>query len=183
MGGEIEKMNKKRVSLFAVIIMGLLIATVVAVLLQNSGITPKATIGIAYGAGTPDALGNRISTVYFQQNSTGQWSTVGILGYANYVLNYNLTIPANQHTIIRIDVHLNISLAPDVATAAMRVKVYLTISGVVTSASMTYVGGFSAGDHWTLELGWPSASFPPPSTWIPATDTTYTLTFQYQAYY
>ena len=176
-------MNKKKVSLFAVISIGLLIAAAAAVVLQNSGIMPKATIGIAYGAGTPDALGNCISSLQFTQNTTGSWTNVATLTSSSYVLNYNLTIPANQHTRIGIYVYLNISLAPDASTALARVRVYVTISGVVTSASMIPVSATSVLLVWVCLLMYPSTGIPATSTWIPATDTTYTITVQYQAYY
>lgn len=181
-------MNKKNinVSLLASIIVAVLIVAAAAMCMQNSGIAPfsKATI-VAYAAGTPDALGNRIDTVYFYQNATGSWAQVATLSYSDYVLNYNLTIPANQHTIVFCSTRLNYSLAPDVATSMARTRVYLTISGVVSSASMLSFGGTNYGSsYWLDSKSWPSATFSSPtSTWIPATDTTYTITFQYQAYY
>jgi hypothetical protein len=176
--------NKKRVSLYASIILATLIIAASALFLTNSGIAPfsKATI-VAYAAGVPDALGNRISAVSFGQNSTGSWSTVASLAYGSYVLNYNLTIPANQHTLVSCVVFLNSSLAADAATAMSRTRVYLTISGVVTSASMIVQGATLVAPNYWVTLQWPSVGSPPASTWTPATDTTYTITFQYQAYY
>jgi len=176
--------NKKRVSLYASIILATLIVAASALFLTNSGIAPfsKATI-VAYAAGTPDALGNQIADVGFYQNSTGSWASVASLYTTSYVLNYNLTIPANQHTIVMCEVLLNSSLASSTAIAMARVRVYLTISGVVTSASMIVVGGGLVGTAYAITCLWPSTMTSPTSTWIPATDTTYTITFQYQAYY
>jgi len=178
-------MNKKRVSLFASAFLIVLVTTATALYMTNSGIAPfpKASIA-AYAAGTPDALNNRITSISFQQNATGSWAQVAILYASSYVLNYNLTIPANQHTIVYCVVSLNYTLAPDASTAMARVRVYLTISGVVTSASMIpSTAVLIPYDCWQVTLGYPSISTPPTSTWIPSTDTTYTITYQYQAYY
>ena len=178
-------MNKKRVSLVGSILLVVLVTTASALYLTNSGIAPfpKANI-VAYAAGTPDALGNQIAYISFRQNTTGSWATVAVLYASSYVLNYNLTIPANQHTRVYCEVNLNYSLASSGADAHLKVRIYLTISGVVTSDLMLDYGVASIpGSYWAVGKGWPSISTPATTTWIPATDTTYTITFQYQAYY
>ena len=177
-------MNKKKVSLLGVILLAVLVAAASAMFLMNSGVVPFSKISmVAYAAGTPDALGNQITEIGFQQNSTGSFALVGNLVYTNYVLNYNLTIPANQHTLVYANVLLNHTLAADAGTALARCRVYLTISGVTTSAAMIGLTSYTFGSYWFCQFVWPSSSTPPTSTWIPATDTTYTITFQYQAYY
>jgi len=175
------KLSKKRVGLYGSVITAVLVVSLIVVFMQNSGLGPHANVALA--AGTPDAQGNQIYLIDFTQNSTGTFSVVALLGYSSYVAGYTLTIPSNQHTLVYCQVYLNVSLASSSAIAQTRTRVYLTITGVVTGASMTVYSATNIGSFWLVYFVYPSAASPPVSTWIPATDVTYNVTFQYQAYY
>jgi hypothetical protein len=172
------KLSKKRVGLYGSVITAVLVVSLIVVFMQNSGLVP--TSKIAFAAGTPDAQGNHIFSISFKQNSTGVWSTVATLTSASYTLGYTLTIPSNQHTIIENIVKLNSSLASNPMVALTRTRVYITITGVVTAASMTGIAAMLDGSYYACQFYYPSTGT---TTWIPATDVTYNVTFQYQAYY
>jgi hypothetical protein len=175
------KLSKKRVGLYGSVITAVLVVSLIVVFMQNSGLVPMSKI--AFAAGTPDAQGNQIFQIMFYQNATGVFSNVAYLTFASYTPGYTLTIPSNQHTIIYCQTYLNVSLASSSAIAQTRARVYLTITGVVTGATMTVFGAINIGSYWVVAFAYPSATTPPASTWIPATDVTYNMTFQYQAYY
>lgn len=175
------KSSKKRICLYSSLVTAVLVVSLITVFIQNSGVGPHASIVLA--AGTPDALDNQIYTIAFVQNTTGSWSTVASLYSSSFVPNYNLTIPANQHTIVTAHVLLNVSLAPDAATAQTRARVYLNIPGVVTNASMVVIGAVSVSSYWHVYFAYPSSYQAPTTTWIPAIDAVYTMSFYYQAYY
>lgn len=170
--------KKRAVAFLSPVIAGVLIAAVV-ISQFNAATIPHATL-IAFGAGTPDALGNYIFAIGFMQNTTGSWVAVATLTSGSYVPGYTLTIPSNQPTRVWCMVALNLTLAGSLPEAATRARVYLTIAGVVSSFSMLYSGGY-VGSAYFLSYSYPSVDGS--SVWTPATDTTYACTFQYQAYY
>jgi hypothetical protein len=95
-------------------------------------------------AGIPDAYGSRIAQFAVLQNTTGSWNTITSVDYTTFTNGTTLSIPANQKTIIEVLVFLNSTLASDIGTAITRTRVYLTISGVVTSSLMVYSHSLSS---------------------------------------
>jgi len=136
-------------------------------------------------AGVPDSYGSRIDQFTVFQNTTGTWTDVTHVVYTTFTNGTTLSMPANQKTILEVIVWLNSTLAPDLSTAATRTRIYITISGVTTATLMTYSHGsvIPLSGMWWLTYYYPSKLTTPTSVWTPATDTTYTVTLQYQAYY
>jgi hypothetical protein len=184
------KLSKKRVGLFSSAITAILVSSILVLAMQNTGIGPTSKLAV-YAAGTPDAYDNRIGILQIYQNTTGSWAVVATLSTSDYVPSYTLTIPANQQTIIEVGVILNSSLAratpgatPDLTTAEARTRVYITISGVVTSGAMILSTGWLVNPYYfQVVFDYPSTLAAHTTTWIPVTDTTYTVTILYQAYY
>ncbi len=172
-------MNKQisKISLPSILVIAFCI---VALLARTS--YPKVNMTV-YATGTPDSYGSRIYALAFYQNGTGTWTVTGQTTYSLYTSGQVLTINANQHTVITVGVQLNITLAPDVATASTYARIYITISGVVTSALCTYYSGGFGGGYYTLYYWWPSTPASYSSTWIPSAGINYTVTLAYQAYY
>jgi len=137
-------------------------------------------------AGVPDSYGNEILSFNVCQNTTGFWGTISYVDYTTFTNGTTLSIPANQKTIIEIVVRINRTLlsADSSAQAKAQTRVYLTISGVISSTLLTIKT--AAGPYtswWYVYFYYPASYDSPTSVWTPATDTTYTVTIQYQAYY
>jgi hypothetical protein len=176
-----KKIGNRKIGLLSIILVAVLVGSVAVFYSGGSGGIARF---IVYGAGTPDSYDSRIFAFAIMQNATGSWTDVTNVAYGTYTPGYSLSVPANQKTIIRVSVHLNLTLAPDLATASSRARVYLTIAGVVSSSLMVYGSGYNDGvGHWFLNYYYPATPTNPTSVWIPATDTTYATTAQYQAYY
>jgi hypothetical protein len=177
---------KKRFSLIEVglIVSIILLATGVFSVYTKTGPLSKLTV---LAAGIPDAYGSRIASFTVLQNTTGSWNTITSVDYTTFTNGTTLSIPANQKTIIEVLVYLNSTLASDIGTAITRTRVYLTISGVVTSSLMVYSHSLSSpvSGMWWIDYDYPASYVggSPSSVWTPATDTTYTITVLYQAYY
>jgi len=189
--GEFETSNKKRIKigLLGTASIALLLLVVSGMFIESSGLTGGSWHTIAEGslastmAGIPDAYGNYIAYVRIYQNTTGSWVAVTSVNYLTFTNGSTLSIPANQKTIVEIEVLLNDTLASDLSTAIARTRVYITITGVTTSTLMTYSTGSHIGPVWDLRYAYPSPTSSPTSLWTPATDTTYSTLAQYQAYY
>jgi len=175
-----KKLSVKNLSFLSIALIAVLVGVILATYSGGNG--PARFL--VYAAGTPDAKGNMIYYFRASQNATGTWTSIGDLLYSSYIPGYSYSLPANQHTILSVVVYLNYTLAPDLATASGRARIYLNISGVVTNFAMVYGSGINIGTtYWALTYYYPSVVTSPTTTWIPATDTTYTVTLQYQAYY
>lgn len=174
-------MNKKHIGLFSSIITAILVASVILVILQTAGVSPLSKFTV-YAAGVPDALGNRIYAVGVMQNTTGSWTQVAYVDYTTFTNGTTLTFPSNQYTDVRVLVWLNKTLAGNVVVAMTRVRAYISITGVATTASMYVVAASDAGSYWLVLCAYPDTQNGH-GTWLPATDTTYAIVVQYQAYY
>ena len=176
-----KKIGNRKIGLLSIILVAVLVGSVAVFYSGGSGGIARF---IVYGAGTPDSYGNRIAEFAIYQNASGTWTQITSVGYTSYTPGYSLSVPANQHTILRVTVYLNNTLATSVSQASTRTRVYLNVSGVVTNFAMVYGSGTNIGSiYWALIYYYPTVITSPTSTWIPATDTTYTVTLQYQAYY
>jgi len=174
-------------SIVGIVLLSVIVGLAIVSFGQSTGIGPMSKLAV-YAAGIPDSYGNRIYAFSVWQNATGTWTTATTVTYAAFTNGTTLSIPANVKTILEVSVLLNYSMAPDLATASGRARVYLTITGVYTSAAMIYSGGmpYPGGGpytHWYLAYQYPATTASPTSVWTPATDTTYSTSVLYQAYY
>jgi len=149
---------------------------------QSTGLGPMSKLAV-YAAGIPGSYGNYIYDFKVYQNASGSWAQVTSINYLTFTNGTTLSIPANVKTIVSATVWLNGTLAADLATAITRTRVYITIAGVTTSTLMTSRSGVTGGGGYVLYYDYPSTIYTATSVWTPATDTTYTVTIQYQAYY
>jgi hypothetical protein len=180
--GEDVNLNKKKATIFGVPLTVLVLALVLALFLTAS--SPNKSWHTVYegalAAGTPDAHGDRIYSVSVAQNTTGSWSTVAFLDYTSYVNGTTLTFPSTEYTNIFVKVLFAKALAATLGAAQADTRIYLTITGVYTSATMVYSSGYGFdASFWALTYQYPGITTP----WIPAIDTSYAITIQYQAYY
>lgn len=175
------KFSKKRVGLFGSAITALLVASVIVLAMQTAGVTPVSNLAV-YAAGVPDSFGNRIYGVSVKQNTTGSWATVASVDYTTFVNGTTLTFPSNQYTDVSVAVYINKTLASTPVLALARTRVYISITGVATSASMYALVAGDAGSYWQVFFAYPDTANGH-GTWLPTTDTTYAIVVQYQAYY
>lgn len=176
------KPKTKGASIIGITLLSVIVGLVVLQFGQSVGVGPLSKLTVL-AAGIPDSYGNRIGLVSVYQNTTGSWTIVTSVSYTAFTNGTTLSVPANQKTLVYATVWLNDTLASDVSTAITRTRVYITISGVTTSTLMTSSSGTYVAPYYILLLGYPSTIASPTSVWTPATDTTYTVTLQYQAYY
>jgi hypothetical protein len=182
--GEHVKLNKKKATILGIPLTVLILGAALAVFLTAS--SPSGSWHTVYegaiAAGTPDGYGQQISLFRVYQNSTGSWAAVGgDVSAATYTPGTTVTIPSNVPTGLMILLGLNITFAPNAATAMTRARVYITLSPG-GSSYMVVSSAVNAGSVWAVTLYYPSV-YPFATYWTPATDVTYTVTLAYQAYY
>lgn len=169
--------QKRKISLISIVLIAIFSAVTLNFVLTQSNVLPKTNITV-YGAGTPDAYGNRIVSLYFYQYISGSWSASSVT-FSTYTPSMSIAITSSVNTYIDTFVWLNYSMAADAATAMTNTAVYLTISGVTTSTSMTAILATPVGTtSWQVLFRYPSASY-----WTPSSGTNYTVSLTYQALY
>ena len=176
--------HRKGFSLVGIVLGAIIVGLAVFSWGQSIGVTPMSKL-VVYAAGVPDSYGDRIFGFYVYQNTSGSWTQITSVEYNSFTNGTTLSIPANQKTIVLCLAHLNVTFAPDASTALTRTRVYITISGIVSSTLMTASGSAYDGlyNKWGCSHWYPSSTSTATSVWTPTTDTTYTVTIQYQAYY
>jgi len=152
--------------------------------LMDKGLVPKCNIAV-HATGTPDSLGNSISSISFWQNGTGSWNIVADAEDFNYTSMVNMSINAQQWTVIKVLAVLNASLASSSSDALSKTAIYINVTGVATNAEPLTGAATLWGGYWHLTWYWTSNPFSPPVTpiWLPTTSSNYTVSVLYRAYY
>ena len=111
-----------------------------------------------------------------EQDKTGSFQPVACITSSNYTSGMTVEIDANYNTRLYIIVLINQSLCNnDIDLADDYTRVYVTISTVCTNELATFLNVGYSGDFF--EVRYLSV------TWSPASDMTYSVTVDYDAYY
>lgn len=164
--------KKRKASLtFGAVALALMVSMAVGLFMQRSGLTP-AYLVFATGS-TPDSYGNMVRQVWMIQEAQGKtWD----IDYGEYTEGMTQEIDANYQTKIIVAVNINKTLAGDPGEAAAYTRVYLNISTVFTDQLLAY---WEVDD---IDVGFYTVKYNS-TLWTPATDTSYDVTVEYEAYY
>jgi len=147
--------------------------------LLHAGNTPKSMF-IVYAAGTPDSYGNQILSLNIQQNQTGSWATVAIVTNDQYTPSMNVEVDAGYPTRFAVSVKLNYTMASSTAEAETNTRVYITVATKYTSQMSDSRAGSDYSTYWyVLHECYTSGDW----DFTTASDTTYAVTIDYDAYY
>ncbi len=167
--------KKRKASIFSVFTVALLVSVAVGLFMQSSGLTPSYLVFA--GDSSPDEYGNKIVRVIIYQNLTGEFEAVYTLECADYITGMTIEIDANYPTNMRVTVQIKKTLCDDGMQKAIDyTRVYWTISTVCTDKLGVQMGGVQGvGDYYLV----PYLS----DEWTPVSDTTYSVSLDYEAYY